>query len=56
MIDIVKSRKKKRYCAFIDFKQAFDMVWRQGLWNKMIKNDINGKFLNVLKSMYQNIK
>ena len=29
LIDILKSQKKKLYCAFIDFKQAFDKVWRK---------------------------
>lgn len=28
------SRKKKLFCAFKDFKQAFDSVWRNGLWYK----------------------
>ena len=35
LIDILKSRSKKLFCAFVDFKQAFDTVWRDGLWQKM---------------------
>ena len=31
MIDIFKSQKKKLYCTFVDFKQAFDRVWRDAL-------------------------
>ena len=38
-----KTSKKKLYCAFIDFKQAFDNVWRNGLWTKLINNEINRK-------------
>ena len=30
LIDIMKSNRQKLYCAFIDFKQAFDTVWRNG--------------------------
>ena len=36
LIDIVQSNKKKLYCCFVDFKQAFDSVWRVGLWNKLV--------------------
>jgi hypothetical protein len=25
---------EKLYCTFIDFKKAFDTVWRLGLWQK----------------------
>lgn len=34
LIDIAISSKKKLYSCFIDFKQAFDTVWRNGLWHK----------------------
>ena len=30
LIDILKSSKRKLFCAFIDFKQAFDTIWRGG--------------------------
>ena len=30
-IDLMQASKKKLYCCFIDFKQAFDTVWRIGL-------------------------
>ena len=35
LIEISKANKKKLFCAFIDFKQAFDKVWRDGLWHKL---------------------
>ena len=37
LIDLLKAKGKKLYCAYIDFKQAFDKVWRQGLWTKMLE-------------------
>ncbi|XP_053380331.1 uncharacterized protein LOC128548841 [Mercenaria mercenaria] len=37
LIDIVQANKKKLFCCFVDFKQAFDSVWRVGLWQKLIK-------------------
>ena len=48
--------KKKLYCIFIDFEKAFDKVWRNGLWNKMLQSQINGKMYNVIFNMYQSIK
>lgn len=56
LIDLVQSDKKKMFCCFIDFKQAFDSVWRPGLWGKLRNENINGKCLNIIKSLYSNIK
>ena len=47
---------KQFYCAFIDFTKAFDYVVRDILWYKLIKLGVRGQILNVIKSMYQNIK
>ena len=43
LISIYLSYGKKLHCTFIDFKKAFDTVWRLGLWQKLIKNNISGK-------------
>jgi hypothetical protein len=32
LFQILKSKKKKLYCAFIDFEKAFDRVWRDSLF------------------------
>ena len=56
LIEISKSYKNKLFCAFVDFKQAFDNVWRDGLWYKLSSYGINGKCLNLIKNMYSNIK
>jgi hypothetical protein len=50
------SSRKKLFCGFIDFKQAFDLVWGDGLWNKLIKSGVNGKSLNYIRNMYRGIK
>jgi hypothetical protein len=56
LIDMRSAQNKKLFCVFIDFKKAFDTVWRNGLWFKLVKNNINGKCLNIIKNMYSNIK
>ena len=54
--EILKCKKKKMYCAFVDFMKAFDTVWRAGLWHNMLLNNINGKMYDVIFNMYCNIK
>ena len=51
--DKYKAVNKKIYFGFVDFKKAYDTVWRDGLLYKLLKNGINGKFYNVIESMYQ---
>ena len=51
--DKYKAANKKIYFGFVDFKKAYDTVWRDGLLYKLLKNGINGKFYNVIESMYQ---
>ena len=56
LIELVCKSKRKLYCAFIDVKQAFDRVWRDGLWLKLYQSHINGKCLRIIQNMYSNIK
>jgi len=56
LIELYFSSGKRLYCAFIDFKKAFDTVWRMGLWQKLIQNKITGKILKVIFNMYDSIK
>ena len=54
--NILLQRKTKLLCAFLDFKQAFDIVWRTGLWTNMQKNGKNGKCFQYIQNMYKGIK
>jgi hypothetical protein len=55
-LEILKNKKKKLFCAFVDFEKAFDTVWRDALWYKILLNNINGNMYQVIFDMYQNIK
>ncbi len=50
------NKGKKLYCAFVDFSKAFDYVVRENLWLKLIKLGVRGKMLNIIKSIYENVK
>jgi hypothetical protein len=50
------SEGKKLYATFVDFKKAFDCVYRDGLWYKVFKSGIQGKVFSVLRSMYSSVK
>ena len=49
----IKVNKKKLYVCFIDFRKAFDKVWRDGLFLKLLKAGINGNIYKLIKQMYQ---
>ena len=46
------SEKKKLFCAFIDYKKAFDSVQ----WGKLLNSGVNGKVLRVIRDMYTKTK
>uniref|UniRef100_A0ABM0MQP8 RNA-directed DNA polymerase from mobile element jockey-like n=1 Tax=Saccoglossus kowalevskii TaxID=10224 RepID=A0ABM0MQP8_SACKO len=46
--------KKRIFACFNDFKKAFYSIWHQGLLYKLRKNNISGKFYNIIESIYQN--
>ncbi len=56
LIELLKFQKKKMFCSFVDFSQAFDSVWRIGLWRKLLSAGIQGAFFKVIHNMYQGIK
>jgi len=46
----------KLFCAFVDFKKAFDFVVRDILWFKLMRYGVKGNILKVIRSMYNNVK
>ena len=56
LIDVLLARKKRLYVAFLDFEKAFDKVHWGLLWQKMLNENINGRILNVIRSIYASAK
>ena len=48
LVTIYFSLSRKLFCTFVDFKSAFDTVWRTGLWQKLQKSNIKGKIFTVI--------
>ena len=53
---INQNKKEKLYACFVDFRKAFDSVWHEGLFLKLLENKIDGNFYNLVKSLYSNSK
>ena len=50
------SAGQQLFCAFVDFKKAFDKIQRNILWNKLISYGVSTKMLNMLRSIYSSVK
>ena len=50
------NEKKRLYCVFVDFKKAFDCIYRNALWLKLYKVGIDGKVLRIIRDMYDKVK
>ena len=49
---------KTLYCAFIDYRKAFDSINRihVALWHKLLQNCIDGNMFCIIHAMYENAK
>ena len=46
-----RSRGKKTWLAFLDLRKVFLSVWREGLWMKITKLGLGGKFLRICQEI-----
>jgi hypothetical protein len=53
---IRQAEGKQTFMAFLDFKKAFDTIWRDGLFKAVRSIGIEGSFLNILMNMYTNVR
>ena len=56
VIELYKSVYKRIYCAFIDYRKAFDSIDRSILWQKLLSCGINEKMFIVIKDIYDKAK
>ena len=53
---IKHENNKKMYACFVDFKKAFDSIWHEELFYKLLQNEIGGNFYDLIKNLYSNTK
>ena len=46
-IDNIFAKKEKVIVTFVDFEKAFGKVWRDGLWCKLLLNNIMGRCIKL---------
>ena len=56
LIELCIKQKRRLFIAWVDYAKAFDTVWRQALWFKLLKSGYSSKIVSVIKNMYANIK
>ena len=52
LVETQKSRKKPLYVCYIDLTKAFAYLNRDALIVKLQQRNVDGKFLNTIKSMF----
>ena len=54
-IELHTQQKKPLYCAFVDFRKAYDSVDRNLLWKSLIGLGVSDELLGTLQSMYASV-
>ena len=49
-------RNTRLYIVFVDLKRCLDTIYRNGLWFKLHRAGIQGKFLRIIGDMYSKVK
>ena len=50
------AKSKKLFCCFVDYQKAFDKIDRNIMISKLAKSGVDCQMLNIIKSLYANIK
>ena len=53
---VKQTKNGKIFACFVDFKKAFDSIWHDGLYYKLLQSGVGGKVFDIIKSMYSNNK
>ena len=56
VMDKYLRNNKKLYFCVVDFRKAFDSIWLEALFKKLLGYGVSAKFVSLLRNMYKKIK
>lgn len=54
-LNIIDVENKNLYCACVDFRKALDVVFKNGIWLKIIRYEISLKMITILHYIYRSV-
>ena len=57
--EVVRNRLSQgleTHCCFLDIRKAYDTVFRDGMWKRLLEVGIGGKMWRVLKNIYDKVE
>src|SRR4051794_13693262 len=57
--ELVRSRKTRgldTHLCFLDIRKAYDTVFREGLWKRLLDVGVNGKTWRVIRNIYETVE
>ena len=54
--ELRKRKKKSTWLGFMDVSEAYDTVWREGLWKKMREYGVEESFVRLCKRLYEGVQ
>ena len=53
LMEKARERKIDLHFNFVDFKSAFDTIWRKALWKMLRSIGVENKIVNIIQQLYE---
>ena len=53
IIEKAREHQVPLHFHFIDFKSAFDTIWREAMWKMLLKTGVPSKIVTIIKNIYE---
>jgi hypothetical protein len=51
-----RERKQATFLCFLDLSKAYDLTWREGVWDRLLSVGMHGKIWRVIVDMYRSVR